>query len=164
MRVFGVLTNIKRYDAVGRVGRRGFELQSRFLQAQDVREDVLVQASDQVKLGGIEEEAGLLKFDGDCHFTRASVNWEMGNLWTEAMNQTLVLNQQRSRYGFPSCDGSEREGGGLTYSRYGLGRQDAKAPGGVLWRVEFPSAEVQFVRKRGGEDHPDDIQVVGLLR
>lgn len=108
MRVFGVLTNIKRYDAVGRVGRRGFELQSGFLQAQDVREDVLVQASDQVKLGGIEEEAGLLKFDGDCHFTRASVNWEMGNLWTEAMNQTLALNQQRSRYGFPSSDGSER--------------------------------------------------------
>lgn len=108
MRVFSVLTNIKRYDAVGRVGRRGFELQSRFLQAQDVREDVLVQASDQVKLGGIEEEAGLLKFDGDCHFTRASVNWEMGNLWTEATNQMLALNQQRSKYGFPSADGSER--------------------------------------------------------
>lgn len=56
MRVSSVLTNIKRYDAVGRVGQRGLELQSRFLQAQDVREDVLVQASDQVKLGGIEEE------------------------------------------------------------------------------------------------------------
>lgn len=50
------LTNVERHDAVGRVGQRGFELQSRFLQAEDVREDVLVQASDQVKLGGIEEE------------------------------------------------------------------------------------------------------------
>lgn len=160
MRAFSALTNIKRHDAVGRVGRRGFELQSRFLQAQDVREDVLVQARDQVKLGGVEEEAGLLKFDGDRDFAGASVNWEMGNLWTEAMNQTSALNQQRSKYGFPSTGGSERG----TYSRYGLGRQDAKAPGGVLGRVEFPSAEVQFVRKRGGEDHPDDIQVVGLLR
>lgn len=45
----------------------------------------------------------------------------------------------------------------MTYSRYGFGSQDAKAPGGVLRWVEFPSAKVEFVRERGGEDHPDHI-------
>lgn len=51
-----------------------------------------------------------------------------------------------------------------TYSRYGLGGQDAKAAGGVLWSVQFPPAEVEFIREGRGEDHPDDIQVVGLLQ
>lgn len=78
-----VLTDVKRNDAVGRVGQRGFELQRGFLQAQDVGEDVLVEASDQVKLAGIEEETRLLQLDGDGHFARASVNREMRNLQTE---------------------------------------------------------------------------------
>lgn len=51
-----------------------------------------------------------------------------------------------------------------TYSRYGFGSQDAEAAGGVLGSVEFPPAEVEFVREGRGEDHPDHIQVVGLLQ
>lgn len=74
------LTDVERNHAVGRVGQRGFELKSRFLQPQDVGEDVLVEASDQVKLAGLEEKPRLLQLDGDGHFTRASVNWEMRNL------------------------------------------------------------------------------------
>lgn len=45
----------------------------------------------------------------------------------------------------------------VTYSRYGFSSQDAKASGGVLRWVEFPSAKVEFIRKRGGEDHPNNI-------
>lgn len=88
-----VLTDVERNDAVGRVGQRGLELQSRFLQAQDVGEDVLVQAGDQVQLAGTEEETRLLQLDGDGHLTRASVHWEMRNLQTEAANQMLASGQ-----------------------------------------------------------------------
>lgn len=49
------------------------------------------------------------------------------------------------------------EGKVLTYSRYGFGCQDAEAPGGVLRWVELSSAEVKFIRERGGEDHPNHI-------
>lgn len=45
----------------------------------------------------------------------------------------------------------------VTYSRYGFGSQDAEAPGGVLRWVELPSAEVEFIRERGGENHPNHI-------
>lgn len=88
-----VLTDVKRNDAVGRVGQRGFELQSGFLQAQDVGEDVLVQAGDQVKLAGIEEETRLLQLNGDGHLARAGVHWEMRNLQTEARSQMLAVSQ-----------------------------------------------------------------------
>lgn len=49
------------------------------------------------------------------------------------------------------------------YPRDGFGGQDAEAPGGVLRWVELPPAEVEFIRERRGEDHADDVQVVGLL-
>lgn len=32
-----------------------------------------------------------------------------------------------------------------TYTRYGFRSQDAKAPGCVLWWVELPPAEVEFI-------------------
>lgn len=51
-----------------------------------------------------------------------------------------------------------------TYLRYGLSRQDAKAPGGVLGRVELPAAEVELIRQRGGEDHSNHVQVVSLIQ
>lgn len=89
------LTDVQRNHAVGRVGQRGFELQGRLLQAQDVAEDVLVEASDQVKLAGIEEETRLLQLDGDGHFTGASVNWEMRNLQTEATDQKSAVSPRR---------------------------------------------------------------------
>lgn len=43
-------------------------------------EDVLVQASDKVQLGGGEREARLPQLDGDGHLARASVHREMGDL------------------------------------------------------------------------------------
>ncbi len=43
-------------------------------------EDVLVQAGDEVELGGGERKARLLQLDGDGHLTRASVHREMGDL------------------------------------------------------------------------------------
>ena len=45
-----------------------------------MREDVLVQAGDEVELGGGERETRLLQLDGDGHLTRAGVHREMGNL------------------------------------------------------------------------------------
>lgn len=43
-------------------------------------ENVLVQAGDEVKLGGGEGEARLLQFNGDGHLTRASIHREMWDL------------------------------------------------------------------------------------
>lgn len=43
-------------------------------------EDVLVEAGDEVELGGGEREARFLQLDGDGHLTRASVHREMGDL------------------------------------------------------------------------------------
>lgn len=135
-----VLTEVERNDAVGRVSQRGLELQSRLLQAQDVGEDVLVQTGDQLKLAGLEEETRFLQLDGDGHLPRARVNWEMRNLQTVASKQMLASGQSTTS---PFLKVPRW---GSTYSRYGLGRQDAKAPGGVLRRVELPSAEVELVR------------------
>lgn len=66
-----------------------------------MREDVLVEAGDEVKLGGVQEEPRLLELDGDGHLTRASVNWEMGDLQTEAKTQALAVNQKLSKELFP---------------------------------------------------------------
>lgn len=52
----------------------------------------------------------------------------------------------------------------VTYSRYGFGSQDAEAPCGVLRWIKLPPAEVEFIRKRGGEDHPNHIKVVSLVQ
>lgn len=58
-------------------------------------EDVLVEASDEVKLAGIEEETRLLQLDGDRHLAGASVNWEVRNLRTEATSQVSAVSQRR---------------------------------------------------------------------
>lgn len=52
----------------------------------------------------------------------------------------------------------------MRYLRYGFGCQDAKAAGGVLRWVELPAAEVELIRQRGGEDHSNHVQVVGLIQ
>lgn len=116
-------------------------------------EDVLVQAGDEVELCGAEREARFLQLDGDGYLTRASVHREMWDL----DRRTASVNIRRSENMFLW---SERTTGSLdqvTYSRYGFGSQDAEAPGGVLRWVELPSAEVEFIRERGGEDHPNHI-------
>lgn len=43
-------------------------------------EDVLVQAGDEVELGGAECEVRLLQLNGDGHLPRASVHREMWDL------------------------------------------------------------------------------------
>lgn len=52
----------------------------------------------------------------------------------------------------------------ITHLRYGFGCQDAKAAGGVLRWVQLPAAEVELIGQRGGEDHSNDVQVVGLIQ
>lgn len=74
------LTHIERQNAVGRVSLCGPELQSRFLQAEDVREDVLVQASDELQLGRAQSEARLQQLYGDGHLTGAGIHREMRDL------------------------------------------------------------------------------------
>lgn len=45
-----------------------------------MREDVLVQASDELQLGRAQSEARLQQLYGDGHFAGAGVHGEMGNL------------------------------------------------------------------------------------
>ena len=74
------LTDVERQHAVRRVGQRGLELQGGLLQAQDVGEDVLVEARDQLQLRRREREARLLQLDGDGDLPRARVHREVGDL------------------------------------------------------------------------------------
>lgn len=75
-----ILTDVERQHAVGGVGLGGLELERRFLQTQDVGEDVLVQACDQLQLRGRQREARALQLDGDGHLARARVHREVGDL------------------------------------------------------------------------------------
>lgn len=123
-------------------------------------EDVLMHAGDEVQLGRAEREARLLQLDGDGHLARASVHREMRDLQT-----TVTMNYLNPIGGgiYRTC----RTRSVLqmeTYSRYGFGSQDAEAPSRVLWRVQLSPAEVQFIGEGRGEDHPNHIQEVGLLR
>ena len=74
------LTDVERQHAVGRVGQRGLELQGRLLQPQDVGEDVLMEARDELQLRRRQREARLLQLDGDGDLPRARVHWEVGDL------------------------------------------------------------------------------------
>lgn len=48
--------------------------------------------------------------------------------------------------------------------RYGFSRENAKASGGVLGRVQLSPAEIEFVWKGCGQNHPDHVEIVRLLR
>lgn len=75
-----ILTDVERKHTVGSVSLGGLELERRFLQTQDVGEDVLVQACDQLQLRRRQREARALQLDGDGHLARPRVHREVGDL------------------------------------------------------------------------------------
>lgn len=80
----------------------------------------------------------------------------MGDLETKTTNENWVYT------GLQRIQKNQVSRG--THSRYGFGGQDAEGPGSVLGWVKFPPAEVELIREGRGQDHPNNVKVVGLLR